>query len=170
MSSRRTCEGFGGSTHNGEPYRHSSDLIQLLDDLAVPEVVVVGASMVGAASIDLTLERPDLVRALVVVGSVYDGFRFQDDDLFLRWEEVAAIADSGDLDLAAIAEANIWLGASTTPDSRRQVVAMIRRSYDHGEIDQAVAPVPAVDRLDLIGVPTLVPVGEQDRQDTQRAG
>lgn len=162
--------GFGGSGHDDEPFRHSWDLAELLDGLGISDVVVVGASMGGAASIDLTLERPDLVRALVLVGSVYDGFRFQDDDLFVRWRELAATAETGDLDQAATAEANIWLGNATAPDVRRQVVAMIRRSYDHGEIDQTAVAVPARDRINLIEVPTLVLVGDQDRLDIRRAG
>jgi pimeloyl-ACP methyl ester carboxylesterase len=162
--------GFGCSDHDDEPFRHSWDLAALLDGLGISDAVVVGASMGGAASIDLALERPDLVRALVLVGSVYDGFEFRDDDLFARWRELDAIAGTGDLDQAARAEASIWLGDATAPDVRHQVVAMIRRSYDHGEIDQTDVAVPARDRLDLVEVPTMVLVGDQDRPDIRCAG
>jgi pimeloyl-ACP methyl ester carboxylesterase len=161
--------GYGRTSHNDRPYRHAEDLAELLDELRLHGVVVVGASMGGAASIDLALNRPDLVRALVLVGSVYDGFRFTDEDLFAQWRVLAETYAAGDLDKAASIEADIWLDSDTAPEVRRQVAEMLRLSYEHGEIDQTDVAVPAGDRLSTLDMPVLVVVGDKDRTDIQRA-
>jgi 3-oxoadipate enol-lactonase len=160
---------FGRTSHDDRPYRHAGDLAELLDELGLVGVVVVGASMGGAASIDLALNRPDLVRALVLVGSVYDGFRFTDEDLFTQWRVLAETYEAGDFDKAASIEADIWLDPDTSPGVRRQVAEMLRLSYEHGEVDETGVAVPAGDRLGTLDMPVLVVVGEKDRSDIQRA-
>jgi 3-oxoadipate enol-lactonase len=166
---RPDLRGFGGTSHNDEPYRHGEDLAELLDNLGLDRVVVVGASMGGAASIDLALAQPELVRALVLVGSVYNGFQFTDEDLFARWRVFTETYEAGDLDRAADIEADIWLAPDTAPAVRRLVAEMIRLSYEHGEIDETDVPVLAGDRLGDLDMPTLVVVGDKDRTDIQRA-
>jgi 3-oxoadipate enol-lactonase len=161
--------GFGGSSHGSDPYRHSWDLAELLDRLEVSDVTVVGASMGGAASLDLALDRPDLVGGLVLVGSVYDGFRFEDDDLVSQWRQLTAVYETGDLDATAQLEASMWLGADTDIEVRRLVVDMVRRSYEFAEVDEADVTVPAGQRMGSLAVPTLVVIGDDDRSDIKRA-
>jgi pimeloyl-ACP methyl ester carboxylesterase len=64
---RPDLRGFGGTPHSKLDYRHAADLVGLFDDVRLPPAVVVGASMGGGVAIDAALERPDLVRALVLV-------------------------------------------------------------------------------------------------------
>jgi len=161
--------GFGESGHSSEPYRHAWDLAELLDAQGLSGAIVVGASMGGAASLDLAIERPDLVAGLVLVGSVYDGFQFTEEDLFDRWRELTAVYETGDLNATAEMEADIWLAADTDPNVRHLVEAMIRTSLQYEELDQADVAVRASERFGSIRVPTLVLVGDNDRPDIQRA-
>jgi pimeloyl-ACP methyl ester carboxylesterase len=61
--------GFGASTHTPikDPPRHTADAAALLEGLGAAPAIVVGHSMGGMISLDLTIRRPELVRALVVV-------------------------------------------------------------------------------------------------------
>jgi pimeloyl-ACP methyl ester carboxylesterase len=166
---RPDLRGFGGTAHSRDAYRHAADLADLFDDLEVSPAVVVGASMGGAVAIDLALERPDLVRGLVLVGSTYDGFRFLDRDLLDRWSVLTDIYEAGRLDEAAVVETGIWLGPGTSPDTTRAVVEMVRLSYDHGEIEEREIDPPASERLGELEMPTLIVLGAEDRPDIHRS-
>jgi len=166
---RPDLRGFGGTAHSEGEYRHFMDLVELFDDLGLPPAVVVGASMGGGVAIDFALERPDLARALVLVGATYDGFRFLEQDLFDQWRELTDVYESGRLDEAAVLETDIWLGHDASPDVKEAVVAMVRLSYDHGEIEETDLAVPASVRLGELEMPTLVVLGEEDRVDIARA-
>lgn len=166
---RPDLRGFGGTAHSEDRYRHGTDLAGLFADLQLPPAVVVGASMGGGAVIDFALERPDLVRGLVLVGATYDGFRFLEQDLFDQWRELTDIYESGRLDEAAALETEIWLGPDASPEVKEAVVEMVRRSYDHGEIEETDPAVPASERLGELEMPTLVVLGEEDRVDIARA-
>lgn len=75
--------GFGGSSPGGyDAHRHGSldgyalDLIELLDALALRDVVYVGHSIGGMLGLLASLERPDLFARLALIGS---SPRFIDD-------------------------------------------------------------------------------------------
>lgn len=64
--------GHGDSPKPPGPYsiaQMAADLSRLLDRLALGPGIVVGLSMGGATALQLALDRPDLVRAAVVVNS-----------------------------------------------------------------------------------------------------
>lgn len=166
---RPDLRGFGGSAHNEGEYRHATDLVELFDDLRLAPAVVVGASMGGGVAIDFALEHPDLVRALVLVGSTYGGFHFLEQDLFDEWRVLTDIYEDGRLDEAAVVEAGIWSGPNTSPKTKRAVVEMVRISYDHGEIDEVEVDPPASERLGELEMPTLLILGDEDRVDIARA-
>lgn len=166
---RPDLRGFGGTAHSEGEYRHATDLAGLFEDLHLPPAVVVGASMGGGVAIDFALKRPDLVRALVLVGATYDGFRFLEQDLFDEWRVLTDIYEEGRLDDAAVVEADIWSGPSTSPVTKRAVAEMVRLSYDHGEIEEVEDDAPASERLGELEMPTLLVLGEEDRADIARA-
>lgn len=66
---RWDMRGFGKSEPVAGEFTFRDDLYALLKFLKVDKAYVVGCSMGGGASMDLTLEHPELVDALVMVGS-----------------------------------------------------------------------------------------------------
>ena len=166
---RPDLRGFGGTAHGEGEFRHATDLAGLFEDLQLPPAVVAGASMGGGVAIDFALERPDLVRGLVLVGATYDGFHFLEEDLFDQWRVLTDMYESGRLDDAAELEADIWSGPNTSPEAKRAVAEMIRPSYDHGEIEQTDVNPPASERLRELEMPTMLVLGEEDRVDVARA-
>ena len=126
--------------------------------------------MGGGVAIDVAIERPDLVRGLVLVGATYGGFHFLEQELFDRWRVLTDIYEAGRLDEAAALETDIWLEAGRIPPELKQaVVEMVRLSYDHGEIEEMEVDVPASERLRELEMPTLIVLGDEDRPDIARA-
>lgn len=67
--------GFGAASLPQGVYAHTDDLIALLDALELPRVVVMGLSMGGGVAVDLALEHPGRVAAVIVVDGTLGGFR-----------------------------------------------------------------------------------------------
>ncbi len=65
--------GFGETESPDEPFSHLADLEAVLDSLSIGAAIFVGASMGGALAIDFTLENPDRVIALVLIGTAVSG-------------------------------------------------------------------------------------------------
>lgn len=65
--------GFGKSKLTDEPYALADDLLNVLRHLSVAKTALVGCSMGGTAAIDFALEHPEMVAALVLVGSGVSG-------------------------------------------------------------------------------------------------
>jgi pimeloyl-ACP methyl ester carboxylesterase len=61
----------------------------------------VGCSIGGRSIIDFALEHPELVRALVPVGSALSGFDAGEDPPE-QWEELVAAENAGDLEPPAV--------------------------------------------------------------------
>ncbi|WP_175507701.1 alpha/beta fold hydrolase [Nocardioides terrae] len=166
------ARGYGETTYEAEDgWSPVADAVAVLDAHGIGRAVVVGASMGGRATIDLALARPDRVRGLVLIGSAVSGA----PPVGELPSEIAALDtagdaayDAGDLDEVNAIEAHVWLDGPLEDEgrvggaTRELFLAMNRRALeaeDPGE--QAVVP-PAWDRLDRIGVPVLVLVGDLD--------
>lgn len=63
------ARGHGRSSTPRAPFRHGDDLAALIGHLDAGPVTLVGLSMGGGTAVDLALEHPHLVRALVVSGA-----------------------------------------------------------------------------------------------------
>lgn len=172
---RYDLRGFGRSPLGPGRYSPPADLIALLDELALGPVTLVGASMGGGVSLQVAVARPELVSALVLVGSGVRGHDWS-DYVTRAWAEEEAAFERGDLDSAVEVNLRTWVdGPRRSPDEvdpeiRRQVGEMQRRAlelYVEGGADaQEEALVLDIgDRLGEISVPTLVLVGELDVPD-----
>lgn len=62
------ARGHGRSANAAKPFRQADDLADLLRNLGLRQVVLVGVSMGGMIGVDTAVEHPELVRALVVSG------------------------------------------------------------------------------------------------------
>jgi 3-oxoadipate enol-lactonase len=172
---RYDLRGFGRSPLGPGRYSPPADLIALLDELALGPATLVGASMGGGVSLQVAVARPELVSALVLVGSGVRGHDWS-DYVTRAWAEEEAAFERGDLDAAVEVNLRTWVdGPRRSPDEvdpeiRRQVGEMQRRAlelYVEGGADaQEEALVLDIgDRLGEISVPTLVLVGELDVTD-----
>lgn len=165
--------GFGQSTMVAGGFSHRQDIRGLMDHLGVASAVLVAVSMAGRNALDLTLEHPDRVDALVLVGAGLSGYRFVDPDMAAADEAVDAAIAAGRFEEAAEIEIKTWVaGPRRGIDEidaalRRRVRDMILQSYATPPDLGQVLPFepPASGRLHEVGTPTLIIVGAEDVPD-----
>lgn len=166
---RPDMRGFGQSELPPVAWSPHADVIALMDELDLGQAHLVGCSMGGAIAIDLALEHPDLVTKLVLVGAGVGGANFGEKypDLFAA---VGAADKRGDLDAVNEAEARLWLDGPRRPQGHvskplRDLFLDMNGTSLHSPFDKAPREAlqpPAMNRLQEIGVPTLVIVGDED--------
>jgi pimeloyl-ACP methyl ester carboxylesterase len=165
---RYDARGFGRSTPAAGPFSFSEDLRSLLAILGIERAALAGCSGGGATIVDFALTWPEMVDALVLVGSSVSGYEFTGERPAAMVEREEALARR-DLNRA------VELGVRLTTDGPRQpeqVDARARRrtremmARQDERPDPALvarwADPPAVSRLTEIQAPTLVLVGEHD--------
>jgi (E)-2-((N-methylformamido)methylene)succinate hydrolase len=145
------------------------DAVQVLDEAGIAQCRVVGFSLGGAVALALTLDFPERVEKLAIVGTVCGR---TPEEKAKALERVEFLRQHG---RAAIAEANRerWFTdefRKAHPDivDRRvaQVVACDPASYLHAF--RVFCTDDFADRLDEIHVPTLIITGEHDAAATPR--
>jgi 3-oxoadipate enol-lactonase len=166
--------GFGESSLPTGPFAFYDDLALLLGQLGVTRAVLVGCSLGGATAIDLALSQPEMVDALVLVGSGLSGQEWPDPtpvelEVFSQLEEAEKARDYA---AANEVEVHIWVdGPERSPEAvdpavRARVREMNLQTYlRHAETEEDVRRTlepPASERLREIRVPTLVLIGDQD--------
>jgi pimeloyl-ACP methyl ester carboxylesterase len=172
---RCDLRGFGEMPMPSAPFSNARDLADLIEALDAGPVAAVGVSMGALAVLDLTLGRPDLVSALVVVGATLPDHDWSAEVAEFDAAELAAF-EAGDLDAAVELNLRMWVDGprrgpgEVDPDVRAKVAEMQRRAFelqlDAGEdvVDERLVP-DLGERLGEIAVPTLVAVGELDCDD-----
>lgn len=169
---RYDARGFGRSDAPPGPASASGDLAAVLDALNIEKTYVMGCSMGGSTSLDYTLDHPDRVDALILVGAGVSGLEPEGVEQ-PSYAEASAAAKAGDFDLANELEMRIWVdgvGRATDqvdPAVRAKVSAMNRALYDRdaeiNAIEWQEPAQPAAGRLEQVSVPTLVIVGDRDQ-------
>ena len=153
----------------------AEDVLATLDSLGIERGVIVGASVGGRVALELAVGRPELVSALVLVGSGILGHKWSEPVQAYAAEEERAL-EQGDLDAAVEANLRMWVDgphrtlADVDSAVRSAVGEMQRRAFDswlvHGDEVDEEALVPDLDaRLGEIHAPTLVLVGGLDVDD-----
>jgi pimeloyl-ACP methyl ester carboxylesterase len=147
----------------------AGDAIQVLDEAGIAQCRVVGFSLGGAVALALTLDFPERVEKLAIIGTVCGR---TSEERARALERVELLRRHG---RTAIAEANRerWFTdefRKAHPDivDRRvaQVVACDPASYLHAF--RVFCTDDFADRLDEIQVPTLIITGEHDTAATPR--
>jgi pimeloyl-ACP methyl ester carboxylesterase len=171
---RYDMRGYGKSSPVEHDFAHRSDLELLLGHLGIERAYLVGCSMGGATLIDFTLENPDMVAALVTVGSRPNGLVRESETIPPQWDELVMSFKAGDLVRASELEVQIWVdGPQRTPDQVHSAVRdlvremnLIALQNEKQEKGNNVTLEPAAyDRLGDIGVPVLAIAGELDDPD-----
>ncbi|MBX3064174.1 MAG: alpha/beta hydrolase [Anaerolineae bacterium] len=177
---RYDMRGYGKSDPVTAPVNRRDDLYRLLRQLKVERAVLIGCSMGGEISVDLTLEQPQLVSKLVLVSSVVTGFEMQGAPPPNLLEMIAA-AQAGDIERTSELQLRLWVdGMYRTPEQvdpevRRQAARMNLipvKNNTFGIADsQEFEPLtpPAVSRLGEIVEPTLIIAGALDHPEIVRA-
>jgi pimeloyl-ACP methyl ester carboxylesterase len=172
---RYDLRGYGRSALPPGPFSHVDDLAAVISATADEPVHLVGASMGGRISLDLALDRPDVVRSLVLLGTVVSGF---DPDVAPPplWAQVVEADRADDLEALADAETRLWLadpdGTRLPPallDLVRDMDRIALRNERSGIAADRPGREPAVDRLDTLNRPALVVDGDLDIEDARLA-
>ena len=167
---RYDLHGFGRSSWPEGPYTHYDALRELLNQLEIDHVTLLGTSLGGGVALDFTLTYPEMVDALVTVASGISGYPQTPEDERLFAPVVQAFTDN-DYTTAIDLMIHIWVdGPDRDPrevdaNLRERVRALytdvLLRTREGGRPPMQIDP-PAYGRLDQIHVPTLVLVGDQD--------
>jgi 2-hydroxy-6-oxonona-2,4-dienedioate hydrolase len=177
---RYDMRGFGKSDPVTGPVCRRDDLARLLDHLGITGAHMVGCSMGGEMSLDLALERPDLVRSITLVDSTPSGFDMQGEPPRYLFEMFTAV-QNGDVDLANELQVRIWMdGIYREPDQmdeglRKKALEVNRIPVERKTFliadAQPVNPLtpPAVTRLEEVKCPALIVTGSLDHPEVQRA-
>lgn len=161
--------GYGETTSPDEPFNHLEDLEAVLDALDVHAAIFVGCSMGGGLAIDFALAHPGRTIGLVLVGTAITGASSFVSDLerpLVMAEEDAE--ERGDLDMLNKVQAHEWLDGPRSQNGRvwgaaRDLFLDMNDKVMRTPRLTREEPRPrAVDRLESIGAPTLLVVGDLD--------
>ncbi len=164
---RYDADAHGNSTLPPDAYWDSLNLRELLKNFGIERAVLVGLSLGGKTAIDLALEDPERVEAIVAVSSGLSGYRFE-SEFYLEYRDVMIQAwRAGEFDAVVEAFQRPWTDGphrapeDVDPDVREKVRMMARNGLEHAMEGRPIDP-PAVNRLDELEVPMLMIVGELD--------
>ena len=167
---RLDLRGYGESTvEPSGPWSPRADVLATLDSLGIDRAHVVGGSFGAGVSVEVALERPDLVASLVLAAPGGALLTEKTAELTDFWKAEEAAIEAGDLDAAAEANVRAWVdgphrGPDVVPATVRDAVRLMqRRAFDLTigwpdqvwEAEVELDPEPP-ERLDEIAVPTLV--------------
>jgi pimeloyl-ACP methyl ester carboxylesterase len=172
---RYDIRGHGQSTFPDLPFADEQDLFTLLSALGVKKTILIGLSLGAWTAVDFTLQHPEMVEALVLVGAAVSGLppelQPQGESLSpperqeaARWNQALQEHDLPTLVDVVMADATL-VPSVTAPAARQRVYEMVSRCsfayYFRPELRQALTP-PAYQRLAELEAPTLLLVGGED--------
>ena len=160
---RYDLRGFGSSGPPSAGHGHVEDLLALLDGLGVERACLIGLSLGANVALAAAADHPDRVTALVLASPGLPGHRWSEER---PPDAAAAVARERGVEEAK----RFWLdhplydSTHRHPAARTALRAMVDRFPAHQWREgPAARPLPALaDRLEGIGVPTLVLNGELD--------
>ena len=164
---RYDASAHGNSTLPPDVYWDFADLRELMNKLEIERAVLVGLSLGGKTAIDLGLENPERVEAIVAVSTGLSGYRFT-SDFYLEQRDVMIQAwRAGEFDAVVEAFQRCWTDGpnrapeDVDPEVRENVRIMARNGLEHAMEGRLIDP-PAIERLDELELPMLLIVGELD--------
>lgn len=168
---RFDARGFGQSTLPPEPFAYHEDLAEVLRFLNIERAILIGCSGGGATIIDFALTYPEMVTALILVGTAVDGYR----PIGPIPPQIVAMNEarqSGDVDqavelsLQALTDGPRRAPHQVHPVARARTKEMSARLFVRSAVPDAVQQMldpPSITHLAEIKVPTLVMVGKEDQ-------
>ncbi len=164
---RYDLRGFGKSAEAKEPFSHVEDLGALLDFLKIKRATVVGLSLGGIIAADFTLEHPERVERLVLVGAGLRGDKQPPNESAIKAYEAAVKGDAKafvDVTMKSGLYSAVREGTSTYVRLRQMMLDNFKAvsTFRPGFLKY---PEPqTIERLGSIRAPTLVVIGGEDAQ------
>lgn len=113
---RYDMRGFGQTEMVRGEFSHVDNLIGLLRTVGIERAYLLGCSKGGTRIIDLAVQHPQIVAALILVAANPSGFEFTGDPPPL-WNEIVQAFEQRDLDRVAELDVQLWVdGLHRTPD------------------------------------------------------
>lgn len=169
--------GFGRTPLEPGVVSNVADLVAVLDELEIDRAAVAGASFGGRVALELALQAPERVAALVLLDAALDAYDWSPElEAFDEAEE--ALVDADDVDGAVALNVRFWIERPGERDPGDvdpavcDLVADMQRAAFEAQIGveaefEANDP-PMAQRLAEIGAPALVVVGADDVADFQK--
>jgi 3-oxoadipate enol-lactonase len=170
--------GFGKSPIETNPVSYRGSVNAALDAYGIERAAIVGTSLGGTTALELALDTPERVTALVLVGAGIDDHDWGDEmEAFDKAEEAAI--ERGDLEAAVKVNLDLWVAGprrtldEVDPQVRELVAEMQMDAFRQewpADLRALKLDPPASQRLGDIAVPTLVVTGDEDVADIIRIG
>jgi len=158
--------GYGRSAVATQGYYATDDLAAVLRQLKLKRVAIVGSSHGGEISINFTLDHPEIVEQLVLVGAVVGGMPYTKHFLE-RGDALGKPLEKGDIEgaIAAATKDKYLIAPGNDAAKKRMADILTANPQDltHPELELPVKP--ALPRLGEIHIPTLLLVGDADIPD-----
>ena len=158
--------GYGRSPVATQGYYATDDLAAVLRQLKLKRVAIVGSSHGGEISINFTLDHPEIVEQLVLVGAVVGGMPYTKHFLE-RGDALGKPLEKRDIKgaIAAAAKDKYLIAPGNDAAKKRMADILTANPQDltHPELELPVKP--ALPRLGEIHIPTLLLVGDADIPD-----
>jgi 3-oxoadipate enol-lactonase len=169
--------GFGNSPFETNPVSFRGAVRDAMDAEGIARAALVGVSLGGNTALELAVESPEHVSALVLVGAGLPDHEWSEEvTSFFAAEEEAL--ERGDLDAAVDANLRTWLAGprrsldDIDPSQRELVGEMQRQAFrqqeGHQDVRMSRLEPPESERLAEVNVPTLVLTGDEDVSDIHR--
>jgi 3-oxoadipate enol-lactonase len=159
--------GYGRSDEPNASYSSVDDLTRVIESAADCPVVLVGCSYGGVVSLHCALDHPELVAALVLVGSPVSGLGYT-EHMMTRGGRRAMDVAAADAEIEYWSTVDPWFVARSNIQARERLRKLLTanpqnvKSKERWERSPQPAALP---RLGEITVPTLIIVGEHDIPD-----
>lgn len=177
---RYDTRGFGRTETADVEFANREDALAILDHLGASTAYVIGQSRGGMIALDLALDHPERVDALVHVASGVGGYapELPEGTLLPPHEELERLWTARDWPAMAELETQVWVdgwGHPSTrvdPELRRQVKGWILEGMLAEKPEGKPQPMSprAAGRLNELRVPTLVMVGRADEAPSVASG
>jgi pimeloyl-ACP methyl ester carboxylesterase len=165
---RYDLRGYGESVESGRVrFRHSRDLLAVLDKLKIAHCDLLGVSMGGSVAVNFALDFPARVRRLVLISPGLVGWEWSDQWRAL-WTRITDAARNQDISQAR----ELWWNHPLFSTTRsRHVPSEILRdeisrySGKQWLYDDEEPALPDLDRVPTLHSPTLLITGTRDLAD-----
>lgn len=158
--------GYGRASAATDGHFATDDLAALLRHLNVSHAAIVGSSHGGEISIHFTLDHPEIVQQLVLVGAVVGGMPYSKHFLD-RGSVLGKPLEKGDVQgaIAAAVKDKYLIAPGHDAAQKRMAELLAASPQDLTHPDFELPAKPALPRLPEIRVPTLLLVGDADIPD-----
>jgi pimeloyl-ACP methyl ester carboxylesterase len=160
--------GFGRSDVPSAPFSNVDDLDDVITTLALGKVALVGCSAGGGLAIDYTLQHPERVTRLVLVGAVVSGLPASEHFKDRGGHRPADLYKDVARDAAYWSTEDPYFVSASSPGARQRVKALLTANPQNLRVPYPLLRgprVPALGRLGEIKAPTLLVIGAEDIPD-----